>query len=209
MNMNSVNSISNKNVGRPAGGSDAKEKILEAARTLFADSGYDRTSLRQVATRAGVDASLIMHHFGSKQQLFVAAMVPLFEGPKRLPDALSGDRHGIGRRLATLFATITSHPPTRELMLGLFKSASSEEQAAAMLRTFAQEMILRNVESYLPGPNRKLQTNILGAQIIGTFFARYVIKIEPLAGASTEELIEYLAPRLQAHFEVETPHAST
>jgi AcrR family transcriptional regulator len=199
--MSRVNSISGKNIGRRPGNSDAKEKILNAARTLFAVSGYDRTSLRQIAGTASVDASLIVHYYGSKQRLFVEAMLPLFEGPKLLPIALQGSKEDIGLRLSTFFVTMTSDPAVKNLMLGVFRSASSEEQAAIIIRKFVQARIIDLVEQHLPGPNKTLQANILGSQMIGLFIARYIVKLEPLASATNEELIEYLAPRVQAHFE--------
>lgn len=198
--MDKVNNISGKSVGRPVGGSDAKQKIIEAARIQFAKGGYDRSSLRQIASRADLDPSLIVHHFGSKQKLFVESMLPLFEGPKFLPSTIKGDPSSRGMRLATLFVTFSSEPSTRDLMLGLFRSANSEDQAAQMFREFIQNNITEIIEHQMPGPNKKLQANILSSQMIGMFIAKYIVKIEPLASASNQELIEYLAPRIQAHF---------
>jgi AcrR family transcriptional regulator len=50
-----------------------EETILAAARQMFADVGYDRTTIRAVARTAGVDASLVMHYFGTKNGLFARA----------------------------------------------------------------------------------------------------------------------------------------
>ena len=60
--------------GRPAGNSDTRDRILASARELFARNGIDRTSIRAVAAGAGVDAALVHHYFGTKQQLFAAAI---------------------------------------------------------------------------------------------------------------------------------------
>ncbi|HEY2003693.1 MAG TPA: TetR family transcriptional regulator [Candidatus Saccharimonadia bacterium] len=199
--MSEVNSISGKSLGRRPGPGDAKEAIVEAARVQFAKNGYDRTSMRQVAAEASVDPSLIVHYFGTKQRLFIESMLPLFEAPKLLPVALAGDKGTIGLRLATLFIKMTSDMSVQKLMLGVFRSVSSEEEASKMARNFVQDGIMDLVEQYLPGPNRKLQANILGGQMVGLFVARYIIKVEPLVSASPDELIEYLAPRLQAHFD--------
>lgn len=197
--MSGVNSISGKSVGRPNGTSNAKEKILHAARIEFANEGYG-TSLRKIATQAVVDPSLIVHYFGNKQQLFVESMLPLFEGPRKIPDVFNGDKSQIGERLATMFILLTSEPFTRNLMLGLFKSISTEEKAAEMVHQFIQASIIDLIEHHLPGPNKKLQANIVGSQMIGLFIARYIIKVEPIASAKNDELIAYLAPRIQAHF---------
>ena len=55
-------------------------RILAAAREMFAELGYDRTTIRAVATAAGVDAGLVMHYFGTKDELFArAAKLPADE----------------------------------------------------------------------------------------------------------------------------------
>jgi len=198
--MSGVKSISGKSTGRRPAGDDTKGKIIAAAQDGFARAGYDRTSLRQIATAAGVDAALIVHYFGTKQQLFIKAMMPIFDGPKRLPNALDGDTETIGFRLATLFVEIMMNPSSQQLMLGIFRSVSSEEQAAEMLRSFIRQAIMERIKQYLPGPNKDLQANILGSQLIGIFVARYIVKVEPIANVDKDELIQYLAPRLQAHF---------
>lgn len=199
--MASVKSISNKKLGRRPGGEDTRAKIVTAAQTQFAAEGYGHASLRQIGSLAEVDPALIIHYFGTKQRLFAEAMLPLFEGPKLLPAALEGSKNGIGLRLAELFVKMTSQPSAQKLMLGLFRSASSEERAAEMIRSFIQTGIIDRVEKFLPGPNKKLQANILGGQMVGIFITRYVLKVEPIANVTAEELIAYLAPRLQAHFE--------
>jgi AcrR family transcriptional regulator len=199
--MSDVKSTSGNTIGRRPGGEDTKSQIVAAAQACFAQEGYDRTSLRKIAVQAGVDPALLLHYFGSKQQLFMAAMLPLFTGPQLLPGALEGDDKTRGLRLATLFITLISEPSVQTLLLGLFKSVSSENEAAALLRSFVHEAVITRIEPFLPGPNRGLQANIIGSQLLGIFIARYIVKIEPIASADTKELIEYLAPRLQAHFE--------
>src|SRR4051794_41498222 len=48
--------------------------ILQEARRLFAEDGFERTTIRAVARRTGVDPALVMQYFGSKEGLFAAAM---------------------------------------------------------------------------------------------------------------------------------------
>src|SRR5690606_5210309 len=59
--------------GRPSGASGSRDRILASARELFARNGFASTSMRAVASGAGVDAALVHHYFGTKQQLFAAA----------------------------------------------------------------------------------------------------------------------------------------
>ena len=60
--------------GRRAGDSGTRETILAAARRRFAAHGYDAATIRSIAADAAVDPALVHHFFGSKEQLFVAAM---------------------------------------------------------------------------------------------------------------------------------------
>jgi len=89
-------SVSQKRPGRPPGPSDTRDRILASARELFARNGIDKTSIRAIASAAGVDAALVHHYFGTKQQLFVAAVrIPidpmLVIGPLReTPSTSSG-----------------------------------------------------------------------------------------------------------------------
>src|ERR1700746_3936129 len=91
----------NEAVTTPRPGSRAEQRrrtearILDAATQVFFSAGYDRTTIRAVASAAGVDAGLVMHYFGSKQQLYRqvidAAPVPevsgtLAEGAGRILD---------------------------------------------------------------------------------------------------------------------------
>src|SRR6202050_5234690 len=58
-------------------------RILDAAARIFATAGYERATIRAVASAAGVDAGLVSHYFGSKQELFrrvIDAPVPEVSG---------------------------------------------------------------------------------------------------------------------------------
>ena len=60
--------------GRRPGVSGTREAILGAARRAFAEHGYQHATIRGVADLAGVDPALVHHYFGTKQELFVAAV---------------------------------------------------------------------------------------------------------------------------------------
>jgi TetR/AcrR family transcriptional regulator, regulator of cefoperazone and chloramphenicol sensitivity len=53
----------------PTEDATAAARIRDAAIALFGERGFDRTSIRQIATDAGVSAALVIHHFGSKEGL--------------------------------------------------------------------------------------------------------------------------------------------
>ncbi|WP_407341681.1 TetR/AcrR family transcriptional regulator [Pengzhenrongella phosphoraccumulans] len=94
---------------RPAG-EDTRAAILVAAQVEFAESGFDATSVRAVARRAGVDPALVRHYFGSKSDLFVA-LNGLPERPGQILGALfDAGTDGVGRRMVALFFTLWDTP---------------------------------------------------------------------------------------------------
>ncbi|MDX6556744.1 MAG: hypothetical protein QOD86_2939, partial [Miltoncostaeaceae bacterium] len=133
--MNSASNPSSRRTGRrPGDSTETRDAILEAAREAFAADGYERTSLRGVARAAGVDPALVVHYFGSKPGLFEAAMRPPFDPAEALPRLLAGDPETAGLRLATFAVGIWDAPASRRILLGIVRAATTDEQAAEMLR---------------------------------------------------------------------------
>src|SRR5262245_65117897 len=97
-----MSSTRTKRTGRRPGSNDSREQIAEAARSLFAELGYERTSFRRIASAAGVDPALVVHFYGSKEDLFRQVMAL----PHVIADALvqlaDAPRETVGRRLAEL-----------------------------------------------------------------------------------------------------------
>ena len=91
---------------RPLGSPDARRAVLVAARDRFAELGFERPTMRAVASRAGVDPALIYHYFGDKDGLLFAALQPpvdaaaVFAG---LADATDRTGEELVRRLIGLW----------------------------------------------------------------------------------------------------------
>jgi AcrR family transcriptional regulator len=132
--------------GRRAGESGTREAILEAARSRFADHGYDGATIRSIAADAGVDPALVHHFFGNKERLFAAAMRLPIVPSEILAAALAAGSHDAGAGLGdTLIRTALGFwddPDVRDTFLGLLRSALTSEPAAVMLREFVTEAIL-------------------------------------------------------------------
>src|SRR5262249_57404963 len=98
--------------GRRPGPTTSRQAILEAARHQFAQSGYELTSIRAVAAAAGVDAALVVHFFGTKDELFRAAVAWPFDPTELAPRIRAAGPAGPGGRLARVFLTFLDHPQT-------------------------------------------------------------------------------------------------
>jgi AcrR family transcriptional regulator len=184
--------------GRPADGGDRRTAILSAAREQFAATGYAAASVRGIARQAGVDPALVHHYFGTKEQVFVAAMQLPFQPGEMLPQVLAGDPDGLGERLVRLFLGAWDSPEFRAPMLGMLRSAMTGEQGAAMLREFVGSALIGRVAEAL-GPVDPLRVQAAAAQMVGVVILRHVIRLEPLASASADEVVALIAPAVQRH----------
>ena len=184
--------------GRPADGGDRRTAILSAAREQFGATGYAAASVRGIARQAGVDPALVHHYFGTKEQVFVAAMQLPFQPGEMLPQVLAGDPDGLGERLVRLFLGAWDSPEFRAPMLGMLRSAMTGEQGAAMLREFVGTALIGRVAEAL-GPVDPLRVQAAAAQMVGVVILRHVIRLEPLASASVDDVVALIAPAVQRH----------
>lgn len=185
--------------GRRSGPSTTREEILAAARAQFAVRGFEGASLRAIAKEADVDAGLIAYFFGSKQGLFREALALPFDPQVVLPAILEGDREQVGERLARLVATTLEDPDARSRLLGLLRSASVGNQAAEMIRRRVTEELLEPIAAQLGVEDAAFRAGLAFSQIVGMTTARHLVGIEVLAQASSESLVQALAPTLQRY----------
>ncbi|MFD7900582.1 TetR family transcriptional regulator [Streptomyces sp. NPDC059743] len=190
--------------GRPArkdmdSGPSAQQKILESARAEFAERGYDKTSIRGIAKAAGVDPALVHHYFGTKDEVFAAAIEVSFEPALMLPALLADGMDGIGERLARYFIGIWENPVTRAPLLAIMRSALTHDAAAKVLRTFVLRRLLERIAEELDVPDPTFRAELAASHMIGIAFLRYVIKADPLASADSEQIVRMVAPTLQRY----------
>jgi len=185
--------------GRRPGTSDTRATTLGAARAIFAERGYDGTTIRAVALRAGVDPALVHHYFGSKQQLFVAAMELPVDLEADVPRVLAGPPDELGRRIAGFVLDLWELPATRPLLLGLVRSATTDPVAAAMLRGVLEDGPFAALARATNRPDADLRATLVGSQLIGLAMARYIVKVEPMASLPRETLVDAIGPTLQRY----------
>ncbi|MET7460318.1 TetR family transcriptional regulator [Nonomuraea sp. NPDC005501] len=184
--------------GRRPGSADTRGEILAAARRVFAEKGFDKATVRGIAREAEVDPALVHHYFDTKEGMFAAAMRLPLTPEQVLPSLLEGPREEIGERLVRLILTVTATPETREPLIAIIRSAMTHEHAVTMFREFVTNALLFKVADTLGVPHLRIEAAF--AQMFGVLMARYVLKLEPMAGADPEELVELLAPTIQRYF---------
>ncbi len=180
--------------GRRPAGSDTRQAIADAARRQFADRGYQRASMRSIAAEAGVDPRLVLHFYGSKQELFVQAVELPFEPATTFERLLSPGGEGLGRRLAEFILDVLDSPEGRRTLTGLLRAAASEDEAAAMIRALIGQRMLLPLASRVGDDRPELRASLIASQVVGLTMARHVVKVEPLVAASRAELLAALGP---------------
>jgi AcrR family transcriptional regulator len=184
--------------GRRPGHSGTREAILAAARAEFTALGYDGATLRGIAQKAHVNHAMILHFFGSKDDLFVAALEWPFDPQEVVPRVLQGSRDAIGQRLARFYLRQWDDEAARAPIVALLRSAASNEQASRLLRDFAQREMAAQVAAYIDRPDAKIRASLIVGQLVGTTMMRYVLRLEPVASADREAVVEPLGQALQA-----------
>ncbi|MFF8291219.1 TetR family transcriptional regulator [Streptomyces sp. NPDC016309] len=180
-------------------GPGARERILQAARAEFAERGYDKTSVRGIAKAAGVDPALVHHYFGTKDEVFAAAVEVSFEPALVIPAIVGGPAEGIGERLARYFISVWENPATRAPLLAILRSALTHEAAAKVLRGFVLRRLLERIADDLDVPDPKFRAELAASHMIGIAIMRYVIQVEPLASAHPDDIVAMVAPTLQRY----------
>lgn len=177
--------------------------ILDAARELFAADGFERTTIRAVAGRAGVDPALVMQHFGSKERLYAESSrwsqehsTILTATSDSLPsaaiaDLLSHFEQDDSEAAVALMRNCLTHPASLEIMRD---QVMCDRKAA--------------VAAQLDGPDAELRAGLFAACMMGLGMSRYLIKLEPVASASPDDLLRLMEPVLRALVEPPGPSAS-
>ncbi|BCW35517.1 TetR family transcriptional regulator [Arthrobacter sp. StoSoilA2] len=186
--------------GRRSGSDHSREAILVAARKLFAEQGFDGTSLRQVAREASVDPAMVHHFFKGKDELF-ASSVELPADPEQVlagvetlePEARA---EALVRAVVRLW-----EGPAQPGLVAFVRGTIGSKAKTALLRETVSRTILSRVMVGVQGPAEevRLRGNLVATQVVGLMLLRYVIRLEPLASADQEEVVSLVAPTIQRY----------
>ncbi|MFL6105440.1 MAG: TetR family transcriptional regulator [Marmoricola sp.] len=184
--------------GRRKGSPDTRAAILEAARGLFAENGFSGTSVRAVAGAAGVDPALVHHYFGSKDDLFVAALA-LPVDPRAVFEviAIQGP-DGAGERLLRGFLSVWDDPDLQPSMVG-FARALLDPSASDLVKNGFLEVVIRPLGTALGIDDPARRMPLVASQMIGIVMFRYLVGVEPLVSMSADEVVAVYAPTIQRY----------
>lgn len=194
-----------KRPGRPPGASDTRNRILTNARELFARNGIDKTSIRAIAAAAGVDSALVHHYFGTKQQLFAAAINIPIDPMAVLVPLRQTPVHELGRVLPSILLPLWDSEMGAGLVATLRSLLAGSD--VSLVRSFLQEVITAEVAPRVDNPpgSGRLRVQFVASQLVGVVMARYIIGLEPFASLPPEQIADTIGPNLQRYLTGELP----
>lgn len=175
------------------------------ARDLFARNGFDNTSIRSIAAGAGVDGALVHHYFGTKTQLFAAAIhIPIDPmsviGPLR---EVPVDQ--IGHVLPSLLLPLWDSEMGKGFIATLRSLLAGSD--VSMVRSFLQDVITAEVGGRVDDPpgTGRIRVQFVASQLVGVVMARYILELEPFRSLPVDQVAETIAPNLQRYLTGELP----
>jgi len=171
-----------------------RQTILDAARSAFATRGYEQTTIRAVAADAGIDASMVMRYYGSKAGLFAAAATIDLDPPElaSVPARRRGEalvRHFVGR---------WERDPSEDMLGFLLRTAVTTDSVADQMQATFDRMIVGTLTA-LEYPDAQRRAALIGSQLLGLGLCRYILRLEPLASLSVDQVVAGIGPTIQRY----------
>ena len=164
-------------------------RILEAATRLFVESGYERVTIRGIASAAGVDAGLVMHYFGSKQELFERVT---HASPAR---PLGGTPEQVSEQILAILADSLANEPAQSL--AVLRSMLTHPEAAQVAQEGAAHYRAQ-ISRSIPAADADTRAALISAIMIGVIVSRHLLKTDSLADATPQQIVGLLRPCLRS-----------
>jgi AcrR family transcriptional regulator len=173
--------------------------ILEAARERFASDGYDRATVRAIARDAGIDPSMVMRYYGSKEGLFAAVIDVELD----FPDLGELDPDRLGVVLVTHFLELWERDTVLRTLLRV--GVTNESGSDRLRQVFATQLVPA-ARAFVRDPaDAERRAALVASQVLGMALVRYVLRFGPAADMSRADVIRWLAPTVQRYITAETP----
>ncbi len=185
--------------GRRPGGADTRAEIIGAARAVFREQGYAGTSMRAIARRAAVDPALVHHYFTDKAHLFIETMaLPL--DPRAVQEAVATGGFSGERLVERFLAQWEQGPgPGSPAFVSLAQAMAASRPVADGIREFVAERVLLHGPADEDEAALTRRRALIGSQLMGIAWARYVMRMEPVASASRAEVAGWVGPTVDRY----------
>lgn len=191
--------MSSKRPGRRPGTSSARDDILASARKLFSLNGIDKTSIRAIASDAGVDPALVHHYFGTKLDLFREVVQLPVDPSVVLQPLCDVPVDELGVTIPRLIIALWDSELGAN-MLAVFRSALTGADDG-LVRVFFREVLVNIIAERVDSPpgSGVLRAEFAITQMAGILVGRYIMAIEPLASLTAEQIALTVGPNIQRY----------
>lgn len=176
-------------------GDATRERILDAARALFGEQGFERTTIRQVAVAAAINPSMVIRYYASKEGLFAAAT----EIDLRVPDLAAIPAERRGQAIVARFLDRWEGPDAGEEMPIMLRAAASHEGARAKYLDTMQRQVRPMVAAICPPERIETCMALCSTQLAGLALTRYVLRIPAVVALDREVLVRRVGAVIQAY----------
>ena len=190
--------------GRRPGAPDTRAEVLAAARTSFAEKGFRATTIRAVAASAGVDPALVHHYFGTKDDLFLAALEMPVDPREVLAPVVALGPDGAGERLLRTFLSVWDDPEIQVRLLAVVRSVLSEDGATLLKEGFIP-VVVGPVLAQLVADRPDVRVPLVASQVVGLIVTRYLIALPPMATMPAEDVVSRIGPVIQHYLTGDLP----
>src|ERR1700741_1468348 len=189
-----------RRAGRWRTGQQNRQRISDAARERFMRDGYEGATVRAIAADAGVDVAMVYYFFDSKEGLFTASALTGPEHPlHQLATLLDEGTKQTAPGLVRTFLEHGEEDAGYEPLMALWRSAAIQPQARKVLHDSLAGPIAKRVAAEFGAADAELRVELVASHLAGLAFARYQLKIEPIASTSIEDLVAWLGPTVQRY----------
>jgi AcrR family transcriptional regulator len=172
-------------------------RILAAARTAFAETGWAGTTIRAVARAADVDPALVYHYYGSKEGLLDEATNPPQKWLEAVAKTWTVPIEDLGRELLTLMMATWADEEVGPILRAVLQTAAHEPKTREKLRRIVENSLMGVSHLGTDNRDRLIRSGLISSQMMGFALMRYVWKIEPIASMSEEDVLAAITPNLQ------------
>jgi AcrR family transcriptional regulator len=200
-----VSNARRKRPGRPPGTSDTRDRILANAREMFARNGIGNTSIRAIATASGVDAALVHHYFGTKEQLFAAAVHIPIDPMQVIGPMREVPLEQLGLTLPSLLLPLWDSELGSGFIATLRSLLAGDD--VRLIRSFLQDVVAVEVGTRVDDPpgTGPIRVQFVASQLVGVVMARYILELEPFKSLPVAKIAETIAPNLQRYLTGKLP----
>lgn len=191
------------------------DPILEAARAVFRSRGYAAATLQAAAVAANVAPGVVTSLLRNREALVRAALDLPFDPADAIPRVIAPGLDGMGERIVRLALVVIDDPDV--VRDGTAAAGSAAGSLPSLLGT--AERVLALVDALSSGvgdaiataigiPDARMRGALVSSTIAGLAMARAVLRIEPLASASHDEVVAAVAPTVQRLIDPTVPLGS-